>query len=43
MRLDPAAELAGYRLAAHETLDSTNAQALRLAGLGDELGPKIYQ
>ncbi|HTV38692.1 MAG TPA: biotin--[acetyl-CoA-carboxylase] ligase [Xanthobacteraceae bacterium] len=31
MRLDPAAELAGFRLAAHETLDSTNAQALRLA------------
>ena len=31
MQLDPAAELAGYRLAAHESLDSTNAQALRLA------------
>jgi BirA family transcriptional regulator, biotin operon repressor / biotin---[acetyl-CoA-carboxylase] ligase len=31
MRLDPAAELAGYRLVAHESLDSTNAQALRLA------------
>lgn len=31
MRLDPAAELAGYRLVAHETLDSTNAEALRFA------------
>lgn len=31
MRLDPAAELAGYRLAAHEALDSTNAEALRFA------------
>ena len=31
MRLDPAAELAGYRLVAHENLDSTNAEALRMA------------
>lgn len=31
MRLDPAAESAGYRLVAHDTLDSTNAEALRLA------------
>jgi len=31
MRLDPAAELAGYRLMAHEVLDSTNAEALRFA------------
>lgn len=40
MRLDPAAELAGYRLAAHEQLDSTNAQALRLAfDRSGETGP----
>lgn len=31
MRLDPAAELAGHRLLALGTLDSTNAEALRLA------------
>jgi BirA family transcriptional regulator, biotin operon repressor / biotin---[acetyl-CoA-carboxylase] ligase len=30
MRLDPAAELAGYRVMAHEVLDSTNAEALRV-------------
>lgn len=31
MWLDPAAELAGYRLMAHDVLDSTNAEALRYA------------
>ena len=31
MQLDPAATAAGFRLIAHETLDSTNAEALRYA------------
>jgi BirA family transcriptional regulator, biotin operon repressor / biotin---[acetyl-CoA-carboxylase] ligase len=31
MRLDPAATAAGFRLIAHNTLDSTNAEALRYA------------
>jgi BirA family transcriptional regulator, biotin operon repressor / biotin---[acetyl-CoA-carboxylase] ligase len=38
MRLDPAAAAAGFRLVAHETLASTNAEALALARRG-ELGP----
>jgi BirA family biotin operon repressor/biotin-[acetyl-CoA-carboxylase] ligase len=38
MRLDSAATAAGYRLVAHETLGSTNAEALALARRG-ERGP----
>ena len=38
MRLSSAAQAAGYRLSAHETLASTNAQALTLARAG-ERGP----
>ncbi|MCC6777064.1 MAG: biotin--[acetyl-CoA-carboxylase] ligase [Hyphomicrobiales bacterium] len=38
MRLDPIAEAAGVRLREHDTLDSTNAEALRLARAG-ERGP----
>jgi BirA family biotin operon repressor/biotin-[acetyl-CoA-carboxylase] ligase len=38
MQLHSAAAVAGYRLAAHETLESTNAEALRLAR-GGERGP----
>jgi BirA family transcriptional regulator, biotin operon repressor / biotin---[acetyl-CoA-carboxylase] ligase len=38
MKLDPRALAAGVRLAAHEEIDSTNAQALRLARQG-ERGP----
>ena len=35
MRLDPAAAAAGYRLSAHDTLPSTNTEALALARRGD--------
>jgi BirA family biotin operon repressor/biotin-[acetyl-CoA-carboxylase] ligase len=38
MRLDPAAEAAGARLITHDTIGSTNAEALRLARQG-ERGP----
>src|SRR6185312_4475632 len=38
MRLDPTAEAAGARLVFHDTIGSTNAEALRLARLG-ERGP----
>jgi BirA family biotin operon repressor/biotin-[acetyl-CoA-carboxylase] ligase len=38
MQLDPAAARAGYRLAAHDELGSTNAEAMRLARAG-ERGP----
>jgi BirA family transcriptional regulator, biotin operon repressor / biotin---[acetyl-CoA-carboxylase] ligase len=38
MKLDPRATAAGVRLIAHDVLDSTNAEALRLAGAG-ERGP----
>jgi BirA family biotin operon repressor/biotin-[acetyl-CoA-carboxylase] ligase len=38
MRLDPAAAAAGFRLLAHDTLPSTNAEALALARRG-EMGP----
>jgi BirA family biotin operon repressor/biotin-[acetyl-CoA-carboxylase] ligase len=38
MQLDPAAKAAGVRLIAHDTIDSTNAEALRLAR-GGERGP----
>ena len=33
--LGPVARASGYRLVAHETLDSTNAEAIRLAAAGD--------
>jgi BirA family transcriptional regulator, biotin operon repressor / biotin---[acetyl-CoA-carboxylase] ligase len=36
MRLDPAAVAAGFRLAAHDTLGSTNVEALRLARSGEQ-------
>jgi BirA family transcriptional regulator, biotin operon repressor / biotin---[acetyl-CoA-carboxylase] ligase len=35
MRLDPAAEAAGVRLIIHDTIGSTNAEALRLAHAGE--------
>jgi BirA family transcriptional regulator, biotin operon repressor / biotin---[acetyl-CoA-carboxylase] ligase len=35
MRLDPAAVAAGFRLSAHDTLPSTNTEALALARRGD--------
>jgi BirA family transcriptional regulator, biotin operon repressor / biotin---[acetyl-CoA-carboxylase] ligase len=38
MHLSPAAKAAGYRLVAHDTLPSTNAEALALARRGEE-GP----
>jgi BirA family biotin operon repressor/biotin-[acetyl-CoA-carboxylase] ligase len=38
MQLDPAAAAAGFRLSAHDTLPSTNTEALRLARRG-EPGP----
>jgi BirA family biotin operon repressor/biotin-[acetyl-CoA-carboxylase] ligase len=38
MQLDPAAKAAGVRLIIHDTIDSTNADALRLAR-GGERGP----
>ena len=38
MRLDPAAVAAGFRLSAHDTLPSTNTEALALARRG-EIGP----
>ena len=36
MRLDPAAAAAGFRLSAHDTLPSTNAEALALARRGEK-------
>ena len=38
MQLDPAAQAAGVRLITHDTIGSTNAEALRLARDG-ERGP----
>ena len=38
MQLDPAVQAAGVRLNSHDTIGSTNAEALRLARAG-ERGP----